>query len=191
MIRRPAHAAGRSTNHRCAAVDRIFFFFLITHYSQLTWRGGMALAGSQGEVGERWHHGGAIVSAVEPVFEFGEVAGHVPGADGAVGVGDGALDVAESGVDPLERGVQRGLAAGPRDDRLMAAAGAAGPAETAQPVTDDGAGGREIARRQGRNFGAAEPSPGATSSGRACPATWFRPPLRSASCPANHGPRLH
>ena len=77
-------------------------------------------------------------------------------ADGAVGASDGALDVAEGGVDPLERRVQRGPAAGPGDNRLMDAAGAADTGEAAQSVTDNGAGGIEIARRQGRDFGAAE-----------------------------------
>jgi hypothetical protein len=40
---------------------------------------------------------------LEAVFEFGEVAGDMLVADGAVSAGDGALDVAEGGVDPRER----------------------------------------------------------------------------------------
>jgi hypothetical protein len=67
--------------------------------------------GSNSEEAEPWHHGGEIVSAVEAVFEFGKVAGHVLVGDGAVSASDGAFDVAEGGVDPLERGVhgkQRG-----------------------------------------------------------------------------------
>src|SRR5205823_1142712 len=53
--------------------------------------------------------------------------------------------------DPLECGVQRGVAAVPGYDRLMDAAGVAYAGEAAQSVTDDGAGGIEIALRQGRN----------------------------------------
>ena len=45
-------------------------------------------------------HGPEVVAAVEAVFELGEGARHVFGADGPVGAGDGGLDVAESGVDP-------------------------------------------------------------------------------------------
>ena len=111
--------------------------------------------GSGCDEAEPWHHGGEIVSPVEPVFEFGKVAGHVLVADGAVSAGDGALDVAEGSVDPLERGVQRGLASGSGYDRLMDAAGAADTGEAAQAVTDNGAGGIEIARCESRDFGAA------------------------------------
>src|ERR1700687_2848182 len=97
--------------------------------------------GSDGDVAEAWHHGGEIVASVEAVFEFGEVAGHMLVADGAVGAGDGALDVAEGGIDPLERGVEGGLAAGSGDDRLMNAPGVDDSSETFEAVTDDGAGG--------------------------------------------------
>src|ERR1700758_48036 len=108
------------------------------------------------DVAEPRHHSGEIESPVEPVFEFGEVAGYVLVADGAVSASDGALDVAEGSIDPLESGVQCGLATGSSDDRLMDAAGVADPGEAAQPVTDDGAGGIEIVLRQGRDFGMAE-----------------------------------
>src|ERR1700692_5072581 len=109
--------------------------------------------GSDGGEAEPWHHGGEIVSPVEAVFEFGEVAGHVLVTDGAVSASDGALDVAEGGVDPLERRVPGGLATGSSDDRLVDAAGVADPSEAVQAVTDNGAGGMEIALRQGRDFG--------------------------------------
>jgi hypothetical protein len=49
--------------------------------------------------------------AVEAVLEFGEVAGYMLVADGAVSASDRALDVAEGGVDPLEGKVQGGLPA--------------------------------------------------------------------------------
>jgi hypothetical protein len=66
--------------------------------------------GSNCDVAELRHHGGEIVSPVEAVFEFGEVAGDMLVADGAVSASDGALDVAEGGVDPFEGRVQGGLA---------------------------------------------------------------------------------
>src|SRR5215831_16911429 len=106
---------------------------------------------SESDVAEAWHHGGEIVSAVEAVLEFGEVAGYMLVADGAVSASDGALDVAKGGVDPLEGRVQGGLATGSSDDRLVDAAGVADPSEAAQAVTDNGAGGVEIALRQGRD----------------------------------------
>src|SRR5260370_12758330 len=112
--------------------------------------------GSDCDIAEAWHHGGEIVSAVEAVLEFGEVAGYMLVADGAVSASDGALDVAEGGVDPLESRVQGGLATGSSDDRLVDAAGVADPSEAAQAVADNGAGGMEIAPRQGRQFGTAE-----------------------------------
>src|SRR5580700_9890960 len=71
--------------------------------------------GSDCDIAEAWHHGGEIVSAVEAVLEFGEVAGYMLVADGAVSASDGALDVAEGGVDPLESRVQGGLATGTSD----------------------------------------------------------------------------
>src|SRR5205807_7355635 len=49
--------------------------------------------GSDCDIAEAWHHGGEIVSAVEAVLEFGEVAGYMLVADGAVSASDGALDV--------------------------------------------------------------------------------------------------
>src|SRR5690348_13280122 len=112
--------------------------------------------GSDCDIAEAWHHGGEIVSAVEAVLEFGEVAGHMLVADGAVSACDGALDVAEGGVNPLEGRVEGGLATGSSDDRLVDAAGLADPSEAVQAVTDNGAGGMEIALRQGRDFGTAE-----------------------------------
>src|SRR5438309_113190 len=59
-------------------------------------------------------------------------------------------------VDPLEGGCQGSLATGSGDDGLMDASGVADAGETAQTVTDDGAGGIEIALRQGGDFGPAE-----------------------------------
>src|SRR5215469_4733892 len=112
--------------------------------------------GSDGDIAEAWHHGGEIVSAIKTVLEFGEVAGDMLVADSAVSAGDGALDVAEGGVDPLEGRVQGGLATGSSDDRLVDAADVADPSEAVQAVTDNGAGGLEIALRQGRDFGPAE-----------------------------------
>src|ERR1700682_1478125 len=125
---------------------------ILSQFEEAVWH----RRGSDCDIAEAWHHGGEIVSAVEAVLEFGEVAGYMLVADGAVGASDGALDVAEGGVDPLERRVQRGPAAGPGGNRLVGAAGDADTGEAAQSVTDNGADGIEIARRQGRDFGAAE-----------------------------------
>src|SRR5882762_3461561 len=111
---------------------------------------------SDGDVAEPRHHGGEIVASVETVFEFGEVAGHMLVTDGTVSASNGAFDVPEGSVDPLERGRQGGLAARSCDDRLMDAPGFADAGETAQAVTDDGAGGIEIALCQGHELGTAE-----------------------------------
>ena len=126
---------------------------ILSQFKEAVWH----RRGSDCDIAEAWHHGGEIVSAVEAVLEFGEVAGYMLVADGAVSASDGALDVAEGGVDPLEGRVQGGLATGSRGDRLVDAAGVADPSEAAQAVTDNGAGGMEIALRQGRDFGTAEP----------------------------------
>src|SRR5258707_2918514 len=112
--------------------------------------------GSDCDIAEAWHHGGEIVSAVEAVLEFGEVAGCMLVADGAVSASDGALDVAEGGVDPLEGRVQGGLATGSSDDRLVDAAGVADRSAAVQAVTDNRAGGMGIALRQALEFRTAE-----------------------------------
>src|ERR1700682_5064533 len=125
---------------------------ILSQFEEAVWH----RRGSDCDIAEAWHHGGEIVSAVEAVLEFGEVAGYMLVADGAVSASDGALDVAEGGVDPLEGRVQGGLATGSSDDRLVGAAGVADPSEAVQAVTDNGAGGMEIALRQGRDFGTAE-----------------------------------
>src|SRR6201998_2036088 len=96
--------------------------------------------GSDCDIAEAWHHGGEIVPAVEAVLEFGEVAGYMLVADGAVSASDGALDVAEGGVDPLEGRVQGGLATGSSDDRLVDTAGVADPSEKAATAPSHGAG---------------------------------------------------
>src|SRR6516225_7080158 len=113
----------------------------------------MALAEFGRQRSRAWHHSGEIVSSVETIFEFGEVARYMLVPDGTVSAGDGAFDVSEGRVDPLERGGQSDLAARSSDDRLMDAPGVA---ETAQTVTDDSASGIEIALRQGSDLRAAE-----------------------------------
>src|SRR6201997_3458280 len=125
---------------------------ILSQFEQAVWH----RRGSDCDIAEAWHHGGEIVSAVEAVLEFGEVAGYMLVADGAVSASDGALDIAEGGVDPLEGRVQDGLATGSSDDRLVDAAGVADCSEAVQAITDNGAGGMEIALRQGRDFGMAE-----------------------------------
>src|SRR4051812_27831219 len=134
---------------------------ILSQFEEAVWH----RRGSDCDIAEAWHHGGKIVSAVEAVLEFGEVAGYMLVADGAVSASDGALDVAEGGVDPLEGRVQGGLATGSRDDRLVDAAGVADPSEAVQAVTDNGAGGLENAARQGRVLGRAKPFPAAQFQG--------------------------
>ena len=56
----------------------------------------------------------------------------------------------------LKAGFRAALRPDPSDDRLVNAAGVADPSEAVQAVTDNGAGGMEIALRQGRDFGTAE-----------------------------------
>src|SRR5712691_914899 len=125
---------------------------ILSQFEEAVWHG----RSSDGDIAEPRHHGGEIVSPVEPVFEFGEVSGDMLVTDGTVSASDGAFNVPEGGVDPLERGGQGGLAAGSGDDRLMDAPGVADTGEAAQAVTDDSAGGIEIALRQGRDFGPAQ-----------------------------------
>ena len=125
---------------------------ILSQFEEAVWH----RRGSDCDIAEAWHHGGEIVSAIKAVLEFGEVAGYMLVADGAISASDGALDVAEGGVDPPEGRVQGGVATGSSDDRLVDAAGVADPSEAVQAVTDNSAGGLEIALRQGRNFGTAE-----------------------------------
>ena len=149
---------------------------ILSQFEEAVWH----RRGSDCDMAEAWHHGGEIVSAVEAVLEFGEVAGYMLVADGAVSASDGALDVAEGGVDPLEGRVQGGLATGSSDDRLVDAAGVADPSEAVQAVTDNGAGGMEIALRQARDFGTAETLmwTAPASQGR-CSVEWRSGRLRS------------
>src|SRR4051812_49485801 len=125
---------------------------ILSQFEEAVWH----RRGSDCNIAEAWHHGGEVVSAVEAVLELGKVAGYMLVVDGAVSAGDGALVVAEGGVDPLKGRVQGALATGSRDDRLVEAAGVADRREAVQAVTDNGAGGLEIALRQGRDFGTAE-----------------------------------
>src|SRR3974377_365964 len=158
---------------------------ILSQFEEAVWH----RRGWECDVAEAWHHGCEIVSAVKAVLEFGEVAGYMLIADGAVSASDGALDVAEGGVDPLEGRVQGGLATRSSDDRLVDAAGVADPSEAVQAVTDNGAGGDgNCAAPRSRFRHGGNPSRGATSSGLACPLVWFRPTPRSASCQANRGP---
>src|SRR6185312_2495848 len=91
---------------------------ILSQFEEAVWH----RRGSDCDIAEAWHHGGEIVSAGEAVLEFGEVAGYMLVADGAISASAGALDVAEGGVDPLEGRVPGGLATGSSDDRLVDAA---------------------------------------------------------------------
>src|SRR5215471_9172203 len=125
---------------------------ILSQFKEVIWH----WRSSDGDVAEPWHHSGEIVSSVETIFEFGEVARYVLVPDGTVSAGDGAFDVSEGSVDPPERGGQSDLAARSSDDRLMDAPGVADTRETSQTVTDDSASGIEIALRQGSDLRAAE-----------------------------------
>src|SRR6201981_1643157 len=125
---------------------------ILSQFEEAVWH----RRGSGCDIAEAWDHGGESVASGVAGTEFGEVAGYMLVADGAVSASDGALDIAEGGVDPLESRVQGGLATGSSGDRLVDAAGVADPSEAVQAVTDNSAGGLEIALRQGRDFGTAE-----------------------------------
>ena len=112
--------------------------------------------GSDAGPGEAGDHGREIVAPVEAVFELGEVARHVLGADGPVGSGDGGLDVAESGIDPFEGGgFRRSRSRAGFDDRVVASSARDG-GKAGEAVADDGAGGIEALPREGRDGGAAK-----------------------------------
>src|SRR6266550_3019072 len=53
---------------------------ILSQFEEAVWH----WRGSDCDIAEAWHHGGEIVSAVEAVLEFGEVAGYMLVADGAV-----------------------------------------------------------------------------------------------------------
>src|SRR6516162_7393893 len=106
---------------------------ILSQFEEAVWH----RRGSDCDIAEAWDHGGEIVSAIKAVLEFGEVAGYMLVADGAVSASVGAL----------EGRVQGGLTTGSSDDRLVDAAGVADPSEAVQAVTDNGAGGMEIALR--------------------------------------------
>src|SRR5216684_6440960 len=125
---------------------------ILSQFEEAIWHG----RSSDGDVAEPRHHGGEIVASVETVLEFGEVAGHMLVTDGTVSASDGAFDVPEGSVDPLERGRQGGPAARSCDDWLMDAPDVGDAGETAQAITDDSAGGIEIALCQEHDFGTAE-----------------------------------
>src|SRR4029077_4025473 len=84
-------------------------------------------------------HCGEIVSTIEAVLEFGEVARRVLAADGPIGAGDRRLDVAESRVDPLESGCARCGRSAPCDDDLMGTPCRGDATEAAQAVAEHSA----------------------------------------------------
>src|SRR3954466_12550081 len=110
----------------------------------------------QCDVAEARHHGGEIIAPVEAVLEFGKVARQVLCADRTVGAGDRVLDVAKDGVDPFEGGGKSGPATAPGDDRLMCATGIQDTVETAQAVTEEDAGGLEVALCHSDDVGSSE-----------------------------------
>ena len=101
-------------------------------------------------------HGGEIVSAVEAVFEFGEISRHVLAIDGAVGSGDGGLDVAKCGVDPFEGRSLGSPVSRTCVDDLMRTSGVGHAGKTVQAVADYGAIGTEAASGKCRDRRPAE-----------------------------------
>ena len=76
--------------------------FLITHNLSQFQEPVGHWCGPDGGPSEAANHGCKIVSSVEAVFEFGEVAWDMLAADGAIGSGDCGLDVAQCRVGPFE-----------------------------------------------------------------------------------------
>src|SRR4029077_15329619 len=95
--------------------------------------------GSDGGPCEPWDHRRQIVSPVEAIFEFGEVARDMLAVDGAVGSCDGGLDVAQRGVDPFECRRACRLRSRPGRDNLVRAPGIGDAGETLKAVADDSA----------------------------------------------------
>src|SRR6202030_529318 len=74
---RPDHLAHHPSRHPKLAANG---FLILSQFEEAVWH----RRGSDCDIAEAWHHGGEIVSAVEAVLEFGEVAGYMLVADGAV-----------------------------------------------------------------------------------------------------------
>src|SRR4051795_6384962 len=92
-----------------------------------------------------------VISPVEAIVEFREIARHMLLVDRPVGPNDGGLDVAECRVDPLEAGdASRGRARASYDD-LVGTPGFGHSPEAGQAVADDRAGGIEAALGKNRN----------------------------------------
>src|ERR1700680_1294073 len=84
---------------------------ILSQFEEAVWH----RRGSDCDIAEAWHHGGEIVSVVEAVLEFGEVAGYMLVADCAVSASDGALDIAEGVLTHLKAGFRAAL----RPDPVM------------------------------------------------------------------------
>ena len=76
-------------------------------------------------------------SAIESVFELGQVARRMGRADGAERARDGALDVAKDGVDPLEDAQALGSVDAASDDGCVRALGVGDAGKAGEPVGDD------------------------------------------------------
>src|SRR5260370_34929642 len=83
-------------------------------------------------------HRGKIVSAIEAIFEFGEVARHMLGVDGAIGSNDCGFDVSERWVDPLEGRRSSRIGSTTCRDDLMGTTSIGHAGETPQAITDYG-----------------------------------------------------
>ena len=98
-----------------------------------------------------WHHGGKIVSPVEAIFEFREIARHMLLVDRSISSNDGGFDIPKCRIDPFEardtgrRSARTGL------DDLVGTPGLGYGAETHQAIADDRAGWIEAAFGKDRN----------------------------------------
>src|SRR3954454_3742867 len=92
-----------------------------------------------------------VISPVEAIVEFREIARHMLLVDRPGGPHDGGLDVAERRVDALEAGdASRGRARASYDD-VVGTPGLGHRPEAGQAVADDRAGGIEAAPGKHRN----------------------------------------
>src|SRR5208337_3343231 len=92
---------------------------------------------SNASPGEAGHHRGEIVSPVEAVFEFSEVARHVLLIDRPVGSNNSGFDIPQCCIDPFEGGGTSGGSARAGLDDLMRTPRVGDGSETGQAITDD------------------------------------------------------
>ena len=103
--------------------------------------------GSVGDPPKKLDDGGKIVSAVEEIFEFREIARHMLFAHGSICSNQSGLYVAEDDVDPFEGGRLCGFRATASLDDGVGTPGFGDSEETSQSIGSDVGSGRQ--RRTG------------------------------------------